>query len=113
MIRSTETTLERVRREVWGMLGTDGAGLMSRSPEGVASVMTIIVDVFPAFGSTAIEKTETTDASSEKTGEATAIASPATGHQTSGFSGHTHAHTDKLRYLGVLTHEDDELTSTA
>ena len=55
-----ETLLDRVRRAVWGMLYADDAGIVSRSPAGLARMMTVIVEVFGAFGLTVSEKkTET------------------------------------------------------
>ena len=54
-----ETLLDRVRRAVRGMLYADDAGIVSRSPAGLAR-MTVIVEVFGAFGLTVSEKkTET------------------------------------------------------
>ena len=56
------TTLKamHVRRAVWGMLYADDAGIVSRSPAGLARMMTVIVEVFGAFGLTVSEKkTET------------------------------------------------------
>ena len=55
------TPLERARRAVWGMLYADDAGVVSRSQEGLARMMTtIIVEVFEEFGLTVSEKkTET------------------------------------------------------
>ena len=46
------TPLERARRAVWGMLYADDAGVVSRSQEGLTRMMTIIVEVFGAFGLT-------------------------------------------------------------
>ena len=55
-----ETLLDRVRRAVWGMLYADDAGIVSRSSAGLARMMTVIVEVFGAFGLTVSEKkTET------------------------------------------------------
>ncbi|CAB1103101.1 unnamed protein product [Ectocarpus sp. CCAP 1310/34] len=55
-----ETPLDRGRKAVWGMLYADDAGVVSRSAEGLARVMTIIVEVFGEFGLTVSEKkTET------------------------------------------------------
>ena len=52
--------LECVRREAWGMLYADDAGIVSKSAEGLAKMMTVIVTVFEAAGFTASEKkTET------------------------------------------------------
>ena len=51
-----ETLLDRVRRAVWGMMHADDAGIVSRSPAGLARVMAVIVEVFGAFGLTVSEK---------------------------------------------------------
>ena len=49
-----------VRRSVWGMLYADDAGIVSKSAEGLAKIMTVIVTVFEATGPTVSEKkTET------------------------------------------------------
>ena len=54
------TRLDRVRRAVWRMLYADDAGILSRSPAGLERMMTVIVEVFGAFGLTVSEKkTET------------------------------------------------------
>eukprot|EP00903_Cladosiphon_okamuranus_P022383 g20587.t1 len=56
-----ETLLDRVRRAVWGMLCAIDAGVVSKSAEGLARMITIIVEgVFREFGLTVSErKTET------------------------------------------------------
>ena len=41
-----------VRRAVWGMLYANDAGIASKSPEGLAKMMTVIVTVFEAAGLT-------------------------------------------------------------
>ena len=41
-----ETLLDLVRRAVWGMLYADDAGIVSRSPAGLARMLTVIVEVF-------------------------------------------------------------------
>ena len=52
--------LTHVRRAVWGMLFADDAGIMSKSAEGLAKMMTVIVAIFEAAGFTVSEnKTET------------------------------------------------------
>ena len=49
-----------LRRSVWGMLHAEDAGIVSRSAEGLAKTMTVIVTVFEAAGLTVSEKkTET------------------------------------------------------
>ena len=51
--------LALVRRAVWGMLYADDAGVVSRSAEGLAKMMTVIVTVFEAASLTVSENTET------------------------------------------------------
>ena len=52
--------MDRVRKAVWGMLYADDAGVVSKSPEGLTKMMTVIVTVFEAAGLTVSEKkTET------------------------------------------------------
>ena len=43
------------RRAVWGMLYADDAGIVSKSAEGLAKLMTVIVTVFEAAGLTVLE----------------------------------------------------------
>ena len=50
----------RVRRAIWDMLYADDAGIVSKSAEGLAEVMAVIVSAFEAAGLTVSEKkTET------------------------------------------------------
>ena len=51
-----ESKLDRTRRGVWGMLYADDACVASRLPEGLARMMTIVVDVCAAFGLTVSER---------------------------------------------------------
>ena len=51
--------LSCVRRAVWGMLYADDAGIVSKSAEGLAKMMTVIVTVFHAAGLIVSEKTVT------------------------------------------------------
>ena len=56
----TEPAMDYVRRAVWGMLYADGACIVSRSPQGLAKMMEVIVEVCLAFGLTvSAKKTET------------------------------------------------------
>ena len=49
-----------VRKAVWGMLYAGDAGIVSKSAEGLAKMMSVIVTVFEAAGLTVSEKkTET------------------------------------------------------
>ena len=52
-------SLACVRRAVWGMLYADDAGIVSKSAEGLAKMMTVIVTFFEAAGLTVSKKTET------------------------------------------------------
>ena len=52
--------MDYVRRAVWGMLYADGACIVSRSPQGLAKMMEVIVEVCRAFALTVlVKKTET------------------------------------------------------
>ena len=51
----TSDPLTCVRRAVWGMLYADEAGMVSKSAEGLAKRMTVIVTVFEAAGLTVSE----------------------------------------------------------
>ena len=48
--------MDRVRKAVWGMLYGDDAGVVSKSPEGLTKMMTVIVTVFEAAGLIVSEK---------------------------------------------------------
>ena len=55
-----EPAMDYVRREVWGMLYADDACIVSRSPQGFAKMMEVIVEVCRAFALTvSAKKTET------------------------------------------------------
>ena len=52
--------MDYVRRAMWGMLYADDACIVSRSPQGLAKMMEVIVEVCRAFGLTvSAKKTET------------------------------------------------------
>ena len=52
--------MDYVRRAVWGMLYADDACIVSRSPQGLAKMMEVIVEVCRAFALTvSVKKTET------------------------------------------------------
>ena len=44
--RIGDTSLENTRKAVWGMLYADDAGVVSRAAEGLARMMTVVVEVF-------------------------------------------------------------------
>ena len=50
-------SLSFVRRVVWGMMCADDAGIVSKSTEGIAKIMTVIVTVLEAAG-LAVSETE-------------------------------------------------------
>ena len=52
--------MDYVHRAVWGMLYADDACIVSRSPQGLAKIMEVIVEVCRAFALTvSAKKTET------------------------------------------------------
>ena len=60
LVHLDEDPLACVRRSAWGMLYANGAGIVSKSAEGLAKMMTVNVTVFEAAGLTVSEKkTET------------------------------------------------------
>ena len=57
----SELAMDYVRRAVWGMLYADDASIVLRSPQGLAKMMEVIVEVCRAFVLTmSAKKTETT-----------------------------------------------------
>ena len=55
-----EPAMDYVRRAVWGMLYADDAWIVSRSPQGLAKMMKVIVEVWRAFALiVSAKKTET------------------------------------------------------
>ena len=107
-----ETRLDRVRRAVRGMLYADDAGIVSGSPAGLARMMTIIVEVFGAFGLTVSEeKTETllmrAPEKAQQPGEAPTPPLPALEIAVAGQKYHQ-AH--QFVYLGGLINEDADIT---
>ena len=90
------------------MLYADDAGVVSRSQEGLTRMMTIIVEVFGAFGLTV----------SEKKTETLLMWAPEKQPKKEGSpplplvieaAGKKYAHTAQFRYLGGLVNEDGEL----
>ena len=102
------TLLERARRAVWGMLYADDAGVVSRSQEGLTRMMTIIVEVFGAFGLTVSKKTKTLlMRAPEKQPEKGGSPPPPLAIEAAGKK---YVQTAQFRYLGSLVNEDAELT---
>ena len=81
-----ETPLERARRAVWGMFYADDAGVVSRSQEGLARMMTTIVEVFGGIWPDSVgeEDRDSLDAGAGETAEERGIAATTTCHRSSG-----------------------------
>ena len=103
------TPSEGAQRVVWVVLYADDAGVVSRSQEGLTRKMTIIVEVFGAFGLTV----------SEKKTETLLMRAPEKQPKKGGSpppplvieaAGQKYAQTAQLRYLGGLVNEVGELT---
>ena len=102
----TETPLDRVRRAVWGMLYADDAGVVSRSADGLARMMTIIVQVFGEFGLTVSEKKTETLLMRVKEKQPTPPPPPLIIEA----AGQKYTQTLEFRYLGGLVNEHGDLT---
>ena len=100
----TSDPLACVRREVWGMLCADDAGVVCNSAEGLAKMMTVIVTVFEAAGSTT--------AVSEKT-ETMLLRTPDQAPNTSPLvieaAGHRYRQTTQILYVGGLDASTDTM----
>ena len=107
-----ETLLDRVRRAVWRMLYTDDAGIVSRSPAGLARMMTVIVEVFGAFGVTVSEKkTETLlMRASEKAQQPGETPTPPLLALEVSTAGQKYNQVHQFVYLGGLITEDADIT---
>ena len=84
-----ETTLECVRRAIWGIMYTDDACNVSRSPRGLGRMMAVFVEVFSTFGLTTSEGKTETICMPTPHAPATQIVFNATGHryrQTTSFT---------------------------
>ncbi|CAB1097367.1 unnamed protein product [Ectocarpus sp. CCAP 1310/34] len=103
-----ETPLDRVQRAVWGMLYADDAGVVSRSAEGLARMMTIIVEVFGEFGLTVSEKK--TETLLMRKGQADTSQPAPPPPLTIEAAGQKYAQKTEFRYLGGLVNEHGDLT---
>ena len=84
-----ETTLECVRRAIWGMLYADDACIVLRSTRRLGQMMAVFVEVFGAFGLTISESKTETMCMPIPRAPATKIVFNATGqqyHQTTSFT---------------------------
>ena len=100
--------LEKVRRAVWAMLYADDAGVVSKSADGLATMMTIIVEVFRGFGLTASEKKTETLLMQVKDNQPPPRPSPPP--LVIQAAGQRYAQTTEFRYLGGLVNEHGDLT---
>ena len=57
--------LASARRSAWGMLYADDAGIVSKSAEGLAKMMTVILTAFEAAGVTRVRKENGDDAAAD------------------------------------------------
>ena len=94
------------------MVCADDAGIVSRSPAGLARMMAVIVEVFRALGLTVSEKkTETllmrAPEKAQQPGETPTLPLPA---QEVAAAGHNYNQVHQFVYLGGLITEDTDLT---
>ena len=109
-----ETLLDRAWRAVWGMLYADDAGIVSRSPAGLTRMMTVIMEVFSAFGLTVSEKkTETllmrVLEKAQQSGETTTPTPPLPALEIAAV-GQKYNQVHQFVYLGGLITEDADIT---
>ena len=107
-----ETLLDWVRRAVWGMLYADDAGIVSRSPAGLARMMRVIVKVFGAFGLTVSEK-ETENLlmwAPEKAQQPGETPTPPLPALEIAVAGQKYHQVHPFAYLGGLITEDADIT---
>ena len=93
-----------MRRAVWGMLYADDAGIVSKSAEGLAKMMTVIVTVFEAAGLTVSEKK--TETMVLQTPDQTTLAPPLVIEA----AGQRCKQTTQFLYLGGIIHENADLS---
>jgi len=99
-----EEPLACVQRAVWGMLYADDAGIVSKSAEGLARMMTVIVTVFEAVGLTVSEKK--TETMLLRTPDQTFTTSPLAIEA----AGQKYKQTTQFLYLGGIIHENADLS---
>eukprot|EP00903_Cladosiphon_okamuranus_P015101 g13968.t1 len=106
------TLLDRVRRAVWAMLYADDAAVVSKTAEGLARMMTIVVEVFREFGLTVSErKTETMVMRVKETPSSMPTPSPPRPSPlVIEAAGQRYIQTAEFRYLGSLINEEGDLT---
>ncbi|CAB1102654.1 unnamed protein product [Ectocarpus sp. CCAP 1310/34] len=104
------TPLDRVRRAVWGMLYADDAGVVLRSAEGLARMMTVIVEVFGKFGLTVSETKTETLLMRAKEKHTTTPPPPPPPPLIIEAAGQRYAQTPDFRYLGGLVNDHGDLT---
>ncbi|CAB1102544.1 unnamed protein product [Ectocarpus sp. CCAP 1310/34] len=103
------TPLNRVRRAGWGMLHADDAGVMSRSAEALARMMTVIMEVIGEFGLTVSEKTATVQMRAKEK-QTTIPPPPPPPPLIIEAAGQRYTQTTELRYQGGLVNEHGDLT---
>ena len=97
-----EPTMDYVRRVVWGMLYADDACIVSRSPQGLAKMMEVIVEVCRAFALTiSAKKTETMSMPPPRTPRTMVRVEPA---------GQTYKQVQSFTYLGSAVTEAPDMS---
>lgn len=104
VVTGQEVPLACARRAVWGMLYADDAGIVSKSAEGLAKMMTVIVTVFEAAGLTVSEKK--TETMILRTRDQTPPPPPLVIEA----AGQRYRQTTQFLYLGGIIHEDADLS---
>ncbi|CAB1100204.1 unnamed protein product [Ectocarpus sp. CCAP 1310/34] len=104
------TPLDRERRAAWGMLYGDYAGVISMYAEGLAKMMTVIVEVFGEFGLAVSRKKTETLLMRAKEKQTTTPPPPPPPPLIIEAVGQRYAQTTKSRYLGGLVNEHGDLT---
>ena len=102
------TTLDQVRRALWAMLYADDAGVVSKSANGLARMMTIIVEVFREFGLMVSEKKTETLVMRVKENPPSLLPPPPP--LIVEAAGQRYVQTTEFRYLGGLVNEHGDLT---
>ncbi len=105
----SEPPLERARKAAWAMLHADDGGVISTSADGLATRVTIFVEVFGAFGLTVSEKETETLVTRMKEKKPSLPPRPAPPLVVEAAR-QQHAQTTEFRCLGGLVNVHGDLT---
>ena len=102
-----------MRRAACGILYNNDAGVVSRSVEGLARMMTVVVKVFAEFGQTVSEK-KTETLVKRAPGKTAKKGTPTPKHRPPPLVAEAveprYTQTKEFRYLGRMVHENGDLT---